>query len=76
MKIVFHCTNDVKNFVNDMMKLECDVNIVDGRRVLDAKSLLGVLNLDISKQFDTYCITDDENQRAIFNEIIKKYKGE
>ena len=42
----------VKNFVNEVSHLECDVDIVSGRYVIDAKSIMGIFSLDISKPID------------------------
>ena len=39
----------VKNFVNEVSHLECDVDIVSGRYVIDAKSIMGIFSLDLSK---------------------------
>ena len=42
----------VKNFVNEVSHLECDVDIVSGRYVIDAKSIMGIFSLDLSKPID------------------------
>ena len=34
----------VKNFVNEVSHLECDVDIVSGRYVIDAKSIMGIFS--------------------------------
>lgn len=41
--------NDVKNFVNIVSKYEFDVYLKSGKYVVDAKSILGVFSLDLSK---------------------------
>ena len=33
-------TTDVKNFVNLVIKYSCDVDLISGRYVVDAKSIL------------------------------------
>ena len=38
----------VKNFVNEVSHLECDVDIVSGRYVIDAKSIMGIFSTDLS----------------------------
>ena len=42
-------TTDVKNFVNLVIKYSCDVDLISGRYVVDAKSILGVFSLDLTK---------------------------
>ena len=39
----------VKHFVNDLNRFDCDFDLVSGRYVIDAKSILGIFSLDLSK---------------------------
>lgn len=39
----------VKRFVNTVSKLECDVDIVSGKYVIDAKSIMGIFSIDLSR---------------------------
>ena len=41
--------NDVKNFVSAVTKFECDFDIAADRYVVDAKSIMGIFALDLSK---------------------------
>lgn len=41
--------NDVKDFVNVVSKYEFDVDLTSGRYVVDAKSIMGIFSLDLSK---------------------------
>ncbi|MBR2877678.1 MAG: HPr family phosphocarrier protein, partial [Clostridia bacterium] len=40
---------DVKTFVNIVNNYEFDVDLVSGRYVVDAKSIMGIFSLDLSK---------------------------
>lgn len=74
MKVRFYSIDDVEHFINDMNALECDVNLLDGRQVFDAKSTVGILNLDFkNKTFKVKCISDDPEQIHNFEERISKY---
>ena len=42
----------VKNFVNTITKYETDVDLMSGRYVIDAKSIMGIFSLDLSKPID------------------------
>ncbi|MDE6973805.1 MAG: HPr family phosphocarrier protein, partial [Lachnospiraceae bacterium] len=42
----------VKSFVNDITKLDYDFDLVYGRYVIDAKSIMGIFSLDLSKPID------------------------
>lgn len=39
----------VKSFVRDINKYENDFDLVAGRNLIDAKSIMGILALDLSK---------------------------
>ena len=41
--------NDVKTFVNIVTKYDFDVDLVSGRYAIDAKSIMGIFSLDLSK---------------------------
>lgn len=74
MKVKFYSIDDVEHFINDMNTLECDINLYDGRRVFDAKSTVGILNLDFkNKTFKVECISDNAEQIHNFKERIGKY---
>ena len=41
--------NDVKAFVTTVSKYDFDVDLTSGRYVVDAKSIMGIFSLDLSK---------------------------
>ncbi len=42
----------VKAFVNEITKYDNDFDLVSGRYVIDAKSIMGIFSLDLSKPID------------------------
>lgn len=48
-KVMLSSIVDVQNFVNLVNEFEFDVDLVSGRYVIDAKSLMGIFSLDLSK---------------------------
>ncbi|MGX8703473.1 MAG: HPr family phosphocarrier protein [bacterium] len=42
----------VKTFVNDINRFDCDFDLVSGRYVIDAKSIMGIFSLDLSKPIE------------------------
>ncbi len=54
--------NDVKNFVSAVTKFECDFDIAADRYVVDAKSIMGIFSLDLSKPLTLQINTDDEKE--------------
>jgi len=63
--------NDVKDFVNIVNKYEFDVDLSSGRYVVDAKSIMGIFSLDLSKPIKVQVHADDCGN---FCEEIEKYK--
>lgn len=51
---------DVKNFVTTVTKCNYDVDIVSGRYAIDAKSIMGIFSLDLSKPIDLNIHADGE----------------
>ena len=45
--IVLKGIEDVRNFVKEVILLEYDVDLVQGRYVVDAKSVMGIFSLDL-----------------------------
>lgn len=74
MDIRFTNINQIPKFVKLMEKFSPDVDVVDGRCVIDAKSLNGVLSLGLYKDFEVYIHTNDEDIMEAFNNIILNFK--
>ena len=47
--IMLNTINDVKKFVNIVSKYDFDVDLIFGRYAIDAKSIMGIFSLDLSK---------------------------
>ena len=52
LKISLNSIDKVKAFVNEISKFDCDFDLVSGRYVIDAKSIMGIFSLDLSKPID------------------------
>lgn len=44
--------NDVKEFVSIVSLCDFDVDLISGRYAVDAKSIMGIFSLDLSKPID------------------------
>lgn len=51
----------VKDFVNAVTRLDCDVDIVSGRYVIDAKSIMGIFSIDLSRAVNLRIHADGES---------------
>jgi phosphocarrier protein HPr len=47
--IMLKSINDVKDFVNIVNKYAFDIDLTSGRYIVDAKSIMGIFSLDLSK---------------------------
>ena len=61
---------DVQEFVNILMKFGYDIDLVSGRYIVDAKSIMGIYSLDLTKPIELQAHTDDAE--ALF-EAIDQY---
>lgn len=64
---------DVKNFVTTVTKCNYDVDIVSGRYAIDAKSIMGIFSLDLSKPLELRVHSDycDELMAELDKYIVK-----
>ena len=68
-QIRLNATEDVKEFVNEETKCDFDIDVSYNRIVIDAKSLLGILSMDLTRVLTVRCY--GESQR--FNEVMTKF---
>ncbi len=47
VKVVLKGIEDVRNFVKEVILLDYEVDLVQGRYVVDAKSVMGIFSLDL-----------------------------
>ena len=52
VKISLNSIDKVKSFVNDISGFNAEFDLVSGRYVIDAKSIMGIFSLDLSKPID------------------------
>ncbi|MFQ9510800.1 MAG: HPr family phosphocarrier protein [Lachnospiraceae bacterium] len=71
VKISLNSIDKVKSFVNDLTKFDTDFDLVSGRYVIDAKSIMGIFSLDLSKPIDLN-IHAEENVDGILS-ILDPY---
>lgn len=64
MKIRLSAISDVKEFVEIASRCSYDIDITVGKYVVDAKSIMGLFSLDLSKDLTLDAHTDDANNLA------------
>ena len=60
VQISLNSIDKVKSFVNDISKFNSDFDLVSGRYVIDAKSIMGIFSLDLSKPITLSVHSDTE----------------
>lgn len=71
VKISLNSIDAVKSFVNTVTKYDSDFDLVSGRYVIDAKSIMGIFSLDLSKPIELNIHAED-NVDAILD-ALKAY---
>ena len=69
-KITLSSINEVKNFVNAACSQMCDIDIISGRYVIDAKSIMGIFSIDLTKPV-TVSVNGTEEEYKAFREAVK-----
>ncbi len=59
VKIRLSTINDVKEFVNAVTLCDYEVDLVSGKYVIDAKSIMGILSLDLTQPVNMVVHTDE-----------------
>jgi Phosphotransferase system, HPr-related proteins len=60
IQVSLNSIDKVKSFVNDITKFDSDFDLVSGRYVIDAKSIMGIFSLDLSKPIDLTIHSSDD----------------
>ncbi len=69
VKISLSSIDTVKSFVTLTTKIEGDVTIISGRYIIDAKSIMGIFSLDLSKPLDL----EIEEWKDEYEDALKPY---
>lgn len=71
LMIYLNSIEKVKSFCNDIAKFDAEFDLVSGRYVIDAKSIMGIFSLDISHPIELN-IRAEEGLDEIL-EVLKPY---
>ncbi|MBR5969365.1 MAG: HPr family phosphocarrier protein [Lachnospiraceae bacterium] len=63
--------DSVKAFVNDIARYESDFDLVSGRYVIDAKSIMGIFSLDLSRPIQLNIHSEEDADEIL--ETLKPY---
>lgn len=71
VQISLNSIDKVKSFVNAVTQFNFDFDLISGRYVIDAKSIMGIFSLDLSKPIDLKIHVEDNPDEVM--EVIKPY---
>ena len=74
VKVHLNEVDKLKNFVNDVSRFEADFDAVRDRYVIDAKSIMGMMSLNLSKPIDIVVNFKEESEIEKILEMLKKYQ--
>ena len=69
VSISLNSIEKVKTFVNEIAKYECDFDLISGRYIIDAKSIMGIFSLDLSQNITLKIHADDDELSAILDSL-------
>lgn len=70
MKVNLNSVKDIQDFVNIVSKFSDDIDVSSSRSMVDAKSIMGLFSLDLSKPVE---VTTTGQQSGNIYAAISKY---
>lgn len=71
LKVMLGTIEDVKEFVNITNRYQFDCDLVSGRYAVDAKSIMGIFSLDLSKPLDMVIHGEEKAAEELLEQITK-----
>jgi len=67
---------DVKQFVNTATAQKCDIDLVSGRYIIDAKSIMGIFSLDLAKNIRVEVHGTDQEAEVFYKAVAPFVKAQ
>lgn len=74
VSISLNSIDKAKTFVNIINRFDCDFDLISGRYVIDAKSIMGIFSLDLSEEMNLQIHEDNENALSEILTILEPYR--
>lgn len=71
VQISLNSIDKVKAFVNAIAQFDYDFDLISGRYVIDAKSIMGIFSLDLSKPIELAIHAEGNDEEVL--EVLKPY---
>ena len=71
VQVNINSIDKVKSFVNTVTAFDAEFDLISGRFVIDAKSIMGIFSLDLSKPIDLNIHAEDGADEVL--NVLKPY---
>lgn len=68
-KILLNTIEAVKDFVNIVTKFDVTIDLVSGRYIVDAKSIMGIFSMDLSHPMELHIHADQDEAKEILEQL-------
>lgn len=72
--IQLNTIDKVETFVNKIMIIDSDVDLISGRYVVNAKSIMAIFSVALTDKLKIVLHSDNEDEIKKFDEIVEEYK--
>ena len=72
--VLLNTIDRVKKFVNDIVSIDSDVDLICGSYTIDAKSLMAIFSVSLNNKLKLVIHSDNEDEIRRFNEIAEEFK--
>ena len=72
--VLLNTLEKVKHFVEQMSTFECDIDVLYRRYILDAKSIMSILSVDLTQPLKVVIHSDDYEDLKRFFECMEDFK--
>lgn len=76
MKIRLNYINEIQNFVRRCGRYDADISVMQGRYLINGKSIMGIYSLDLSQEIEVLIENTDDETKKEFYDFISKWKVE
>lgn len=74
LKIRLTIPEMIADFINTCSKYDCDINLYDGRNIVDAKSIVGVFTVTQGKIIEVKAISSNKSVILSFIEDMRRFE--
>ena len=75
VQISLRTIEEVKEFVQTITMFDGDFELISGKYIVDAKSILGLFSVDLSKTVTLRIDVNDSKMNEVLT-VVEKYKAE